>query len=280
MNIPPTTRDEMTITNGTTTAAEQAAKQNAHSFLTEIPPEIEPGRRLLEKYSGFAPEDVDAHILNIRDKAWAVFPYGCIGSFAFLNLTPTIQEDDARYQTVAARLKAPGSTETFLDVGCCLGSLVRQLISDGVCRSDRLYGTDLQQRFLDLGYELFRDNDASNKATFVAGDMLDENDERLDVLTGKIDIIHAAAFFHLFEREGQVKAARRMVRFLRPGNPNAMIFGQDGGPKVEGWEKYVLDAESWRSMWEEAGGATGMSFRTETDVSSSDDWIRVQFAVY
>lgn len=42
-----------------------AAKINAASYLTEIPPEIDPARRLLEQYSGIAPEDVDAHIHEI-----------------------------------------------------------------------------------------------------------------------------------------------------------------------------------------------------------------------
>lgn len=39
-----------------------AAKKNAAAYLTKIPPEIDPARRLLEEYSGIAPEDVDAHI--------------------------------------------------------------------------------------------------------------------------------------------------------------------------------------------------------------------------
>jgi SAM-dependent methyltransferase len=213
-----------------------------------------------------------------RDKAWAVFPYGCVGSFRFLDLTPTIR--DPLFHTVAARLRAPNSKETFLDVGCCLGHVVRQLIADGV-PSERLYGTDLQALFLDLGYELFRDRDADkSRATYVAGDMLAEEDEGLDRLTGRIDIIYASAFFHLFEREGQVRAAKRMVMMLNLGNPRAMIFGSNGGPKVDGWEKYVLDAERWRDMWNEVGEATETSWRTEMETESSDGWIKIRFAVY
>ncbi|KAI3329919.1 S-adenosyl-L-methionine-dependent methyltransferase [Ustulina deusta] len=252
-----------------------AAKQNAAFYLTEIPPEIEPVRRLLE-HSGIAPEDVDVHIREIRDKAWNVFPYGAIGSFRFLDINPTLQ--DLLFQTVVKRLKAPGSTEAFLDVGCCLGHVVRQLIAEGV-PSERLYGIDLQDRFLDFGYDLFRDRD-STRATFVSGDMLREEDPRLEELMGKVDIIYASAFFHLFEREDQIKAAKRMVGFLKPGNKNAIIFGHNGGPKISAWEKYVLDEESWRHMWDEVGEATGTSWRTEMNVESSDEWIEVRFAVH
>lgn len=217
-------------------------------------------------------------MIGQRDKAWAVFPYGCVGSFWFLNLVPTLQ--DPLFQTVAARLKAPGSTEAFIDVGCCLGSVVRQLITEGV-PSERLYGTDLQPVFLDLGYELFRDRDRSkSRATFVAGDMLQEDDARLEVLTGRVDIVYASAFFHLFEREGQIKVAKRMVKLLRPDNPRTMIFGRNEGPKIEGWEKYVLDAESWQHMWDEVGEATGTRWRTEMDVQSNEEWNKVRFGVY
>jgi hypothetical protein len=42
-----------------------AAKTNAASYLTTIPTEISPARRLLELYSGIAPEDVEACIYEI-----------------------------------------------------------------------------------------------------------------------------------------------------------------------------------------------------------------------
>lgn len=164
-------------------------------------------------------------------------------------------------------------------MGCAFGTVVRQLIAEGV-PSERLFGTDLQPRFLELGHQLFGDRE-NTSATFVAGDMLKEDDTRLDVLNGRIDIIYASAFFHLFEREDQSKAAKRMVRFLNPQNSKAMIFGLNGGPKVEGWEKYVLDADSWQGMWDCVGEATGTTWRTEMEIiESNENRIRVRFAVY
>ncbi|KAK0652636.1 hypothetical protein B0T16DRAFT_505222 [Cercophora newfieldiana] len=268
MSNPPTTPEEIAA----------AAKANAATFLPSIPPEVDHARPILEEYSGIAPGDVDAHLFTIREKAWSIFPYGCIGSFGFLNLQPTLQ--DPLFQTVTTRLQSPEAAETFLDVGCSFGQVIRQLIHAGV-PSERLYGTDLRPGFLDLGYDLFRDRDPEkSKATFIAGDMLRDDDAELDRLTGKIDIIYAQYFFHLFEREDQLKAAKRMVRFLRPGNPNVVIFGRNGGPKVDGWEKYVLDANAWRQLWDEVGEATGTSWRTEMEMESGDDWIKATFAVY
>lgn len=162
-----------------------------------------------------------------------------MGSFWFLNLTSVIE--DPLFQTITTHLKE--STEIFLDIGCCLGQVIRHLIAEGIS-SERLYGTDLQPLFLDLGYDLFRDR-SKNKATFIAGDMLQNSDPRLEILSGKVDIIYASAFFHLFEREAQVKIAKQMVRFLRPDNPKAMIFGRQGSPKTKEWEKSMLCSESW-----------------------------------
>ncbi|KAK7919903.1 porphobilinogen deaminase protein [Apiospora marii] len=252
------------------------ATQYQMSQAIRFPPETEPALRLLQQYSGVRPEQIPELVGRIQARALAIFHYGCFKSFWFLNLVPTLE--DPRYQVALERLRAPEAADTFLDVGCCLGPVVRQLASQGV-PDDRLYGTDLHAGFLELGHELFGDRDRS-RATYVAGDMLDENDARLDVLRGKIDIIYASAFFHLFEREGQLKAAKRMVGFLRADSPDVMIFGQNQGPKVEGWEKYVLDPGAWAELWEEVGQATGTRWRTEMEVESTDDWNNVRFGVY
>jgi UDP:flavonoid glycosyltransferase YjiC (YdhE family) len=36
-------------------------------------------RRLLETYSGIAPDAIVQHIIDIRNEAWRVHPYPCIG---------------------------------------------------------------------------------------------------------------------------------------------------------------------------------------------------------
>ncbi|KAM7219256.1 hypothetical protein V8F06_005425 [Rhypophila decipiens] len=268
--------------NGSTkSSAEVAAaarKQNASLYLTEIPPSAAASRRLLENHSGIAPAEIDAHIHHIRDQAWAVFPYGFIGIFSFLDISSALA--DPHFQEVTARLKPPESTETFLDVGCALGTVLRHLHYTHNIPGSRLYGVNLQPRFLELGNDLFRDG--GETITFLAGDMIaDENDHHsLEILNGRMDIIHAAAIFHLFERDNQIKAAKRMVGFLNPGNPNVMVFGSNGGPKTDGWERYVLDRDAWRELWEEVGQATGTRWRTAMEIfQNHEDCIRSRFVV-
>ena len=142
--------------------------------------------------------------------------------------------------------------------------------------SQRIYGTDLHPGFLDLGHELFRDKDT--KATYVAGDMLNEADTRLACLQGKMDVIYAASFFHLFERDEQVTVAKRMVGFLKD-SPDVLIFGWNEGKKLPGCEKYIVDADTWKGIWEEVGEATGIRWTTQMSVDVSDGWIKVRFSV-
>lgn len=242
--------------------------------MEELPKELAPARLLLKNYSGIKEEEVDAHIRNIRDKAWAVAPYGCIGHFRFLNLDIVIR--DPRYQETLTRLTAPGSSETFLDVGCCVGQVIRQLSFDGV-NSERLFGMDLQPEFLELGHELFQDREKS-EATFVPGNIFDEDDEGLKSLDGKMDIVQASSFFHLFDWDGQVKAAKRIVKFFKPDIKNGLIFGRMVGSQeatikegLIGNKRFIHNKASLQCMFDEVGTATGTKWKVEAELWD-DSW--------
>lgn len=224
-----------------------------------------------------------------RDKLWAIKAYGCIAKFRFLNLNFA---SDPQYRTALKRLKKPGSTDTFLDLACCVGQVLRKVAFDGV-DSSRLYGTDLEQGFIDLGYELFRDR-GKLKATVVVGDVLKgdgdgrDEDERLKVLDGKITIIHSQSFFHLFSWDLQVKAAKRIIRFLKPNDPNVMIFGRQVGSSepgnditMRGTTRFLHNAESWQRLWDEVGEQTGTKWKTMIEVADLPrDIISKMFAPY
>ncbi|KAJ1325465.1 methyltransferase domain-containing protein [Microdochium nivale] len=231
-------------------------------YIPDIPPDLyEPARRLLDKYSGIRGQaHFEQHVLRIRDQLWEKHPQASIGHFRFLSLDFT---SDPCYEIALVRLladrKSDGSpsTTTFLDVGCGLGQVLRQLSLDGV-DSARLYGCDLEPDFIEAGYELFGDR-GRTRATFVTGDLVSavipgdvpsasrgryanawdapeyridptpHVNEAMDALDGKIDIIQASSLFHLFGWESQKKAAVRMVKLLRRDDPAVMIFGRHVG---------------------------------------------------
>jgi SAM-dependent methyltransferase len=179
------------------------------------------------------------------------------------------------------RLKSPQGDATLLDVGCCVGQVLRQLAFEGVDTS-RLYGTDIESHFVDIGYDLFKDR-GSLKATFVIGDVLKDGvdgkgDERLHPLSGKMSMVHVSRFFHLFGWDVQVEAARRIVQFLRPDDPDAMIFGLHVGTiepglreEQKGSKRFLHNSESWQQLWDVVGKLTGTSWKTTLEPIEQGD---------
>ncbi|KAI8296917.1 hypothetical protein K4K61_000524 [Colletotrichum sp. SAR11_59] len=228
----------------------------------ELPEGYEASRALLRDYSGIPAGEMDNHIRRIRDSLWKVFHYPCIGRWRFLLLA---DPQDALYQKVLGRLTQADSGDTLLDLGTCVGQALRQLAHDGV-DSSRLYGADVQREFLDIGYDLFRDK-GRFRGTLVAGDVLDPADTGLSVLNGQISIIWANAFFHLFDWKQQVMAAERIIKFLKPGLQDGLVFGRHLGttePKESdnrGRRMYLHDQDSFQHLWDEVGAKTGTKWK-------------------
>ncbi|KAK8109204.1 Methyltransferase type 11 [Apiospora sp. TS-2023a] len=258
----------------------------AKIYRDELPGDIGPIQQLLKEYSDIPAEEAIAHLHAVRDKMWAVKPYTCIGSFRFLSLAFV---DNPHYQAALARLRSPGSTATFLDMACCVGQVLRHLAWSGVDPT-RLFGADLERPFIEAGFELFRDREAAfgRGATLVVGDALaegnGEGDPALGVLDGKISIVHASAFFHLFTWADQLAAAKRVVRFFREDDERdgeeggAMIFGRQvasTSPReihgVRGERRFLHDGASWQRLWDEVGEATGTRWRTEVEMEGAGE---------
>jgi len=204
-----------------------------------------------------------------RDAAWNIFPYPCIGQFRFLDLSIG---NHALYPEILSRMKS--GSQAYLDLGCCFGQDIRRLVNDGV-PAEKCYGSDLKLDFMDLGYDLFLDRDRL-KTKFIQGDVFD-SDSDLNELDGQIDIMHTAAFFHLFGLEEQKQIARRVVKLLRPQKDSLLVGRQVGS--VEGGEfphrtnpgqtMYRHNLQTWRKMWDEIGHETG----TRWDVQAETlDW--------
>src|SRR4051812_13987345 len=101
----------------------------------------------------------------------------------------------AIYPSLLARLTT--QSDKFLDIGCCFGQEIRQLILDGV-PSANTYGGDRHSGFFDVGYDLFRDRESLHPTTFIAADVFDDASALVTELAGKVDVIYAGALFHLF----------------------------------------------------------------------------------
>ena len=85
--------------------------------------------------------------IHQREQGFASNPYPCIGLYRFLNLTLLTHP---LYNAILQRLKS--SDASYLDLGCCFGQDLRQLVNDGV-PSERLVGLDIAEPLIERGYD-------------------------------------------------------------------------------------------------------------------------------
>ncbi|KAK8859631.1 hypothetical protein PGQ11_010365 [Apiospora arundinis] len=225
-----------------------------------------------ENYVGIkGDEKIKEHIYRVRDMAWKVLPYPCIGLFRFLDFSIHLSPD---YTQVIKRVQEGA---TLLDLGCCFGQDLRKLAYDaGPKTSTRnLIGSDLEAAFLELGYELFADRDRF-EATFVPGDVFAE--DFLEQYRGKVDIIYLGSFLHLFSETQQKVVVRQLCRLLRP-RAGSMVFGRNlgagkGGPfhmKSIGWDLYRHDPHTISDLFNQG--------HDDEDGPEGDNAERVQWKV-
>ncbi|KAJ3559535.1 hypothetical protein NM688_g277 [Phlebia brevispora] len=210
------------------------------------------------------PEDnkLKRKVLEVQKIAYAQQPYPCIRAFHFLN---HIMSLNPAYPKVLEYGKS-GHT-LLLDLGCCMGTDVRKIVKDGYPPSD-VFGCDLRQVFIDLGYQLYDDRNKC-QIRFFADDIFelpypevasttqaDSGDLILRSLVGKLTHIYTGALFHLFDEAGQYALALRLTILLKT-EPGAVIFGQHQGLDEEGLIddharklRYGHSAQSWPVFWQ------------------------------
>jgi SAM-dependent methyltransferase len=233
-------------------------------FLSETPTIPSPMQQLLSTYAHIPTNEQSAHVLTIRDRAYALHKYPCLGRFRFLDLDmsthPRYGDVVDLFRTSLAGSSGDGEGESgkkseaareveapvFLDLGCCLGQDIRKLLFDVSISLpppkhlvERAFGADLLPEFIDAGYGLFRDEDTFPRKQFITPvDVFDTSERNaLSVLDGRVSMLHVGAVFHLFDLEKQRDVARRCLRLLRREGVGAASEADGGSGK---WKKRAL----------------------------------------
>ncbi|KAK1076817.1 hypothetical protein LTR33_008612 [Friedmanniomyces endolithicus] len=219
---------------------------NPESYFDDEDPHFDNDARLiLTQYSGIPEPSLVPHVRAIRDKAFKLFPYPCIGLYSFLAFTIA---KSPQYPEILRRVK---QGETLLDLGCCFGQDLRRLVFDGAPASG-LTGGELERGFLDLGYEFLLDR-GRFCVPLLAGDFFGPIP---GLEKGSFDMVHAAFFFHLFSWDEQVQAVAKALQLLKP-KKGPMLFGrqvrvEEAGairhPDSRSGEMYWHNVESWKGL--------------------------------
>ncbi|KAK5128387.1 hypothetical protein LTR85_003055 [Meristemomyces frigidus] len=235
------------------------------SFWKEGDPEIDDeARAILTTYGGVAEDQLVPHVREVREKAWKVFQYPCVGLYSFVKFSISHSE---LYPTVLERVK---HGETLLDLACGFGQDVRKLVYDGA-PAENLTGTELEQGFLESGYDLFNDKHKL-KARLTSGDFFAP--ETAGLQEHSFDVIYTANFFHLFSWDEQVEAVSKALGLLKTKS-GSMMFGRqtavaEAGPiKVpiaRSGVTYRHNVESFRKLVAEVADKTGLDFAAEVEL--------------
>lgn len=133
---------------------------------------------------------------------------------------------------------------------------------------------------MDIGYDLFLDG-STLKTTFVAADVLDANSD-LKQLDGKVDIVHAASFFHLFDLDDQTKAAIRLVKVMKDKSGCLVIGRQIGNVEAghkssvvnDTYKRFRHNGQSFADMWKKVGDETGTKWEVDARIEPEDLHLR------
>ncbi|CRG87380.1 hypothetical protein PISL3812_04397 [Talaromyces islandicus] len=259
-------------------------------WFTEFAPDkLTPyARQLFEEYSGIPPEDVESHILQVRDLAWDICPWPCIGEFWFVSFG--LRRHNHYGRLVSFLKSTPESTDdsklppTFLDLGTCVGQDVRALLYDGVPIS-RLYGSDILPGFEGAGHALFKDANRFTPEHFIVGDIFDTNPETspLAKTAGTWSVVNIIMFLHLFNLDESEIVCTNILKLLRP-EPGSFVIGAQTGtlnagelvvppPLVDpGVHKVIYrhNRETMIDMWKRVGEKLGIELKVWADYDQDE----------
>ncbi|CAG9948842.1 unnamed protein product [Clonostachys rosea f. rosea IK726] len=220
-------------------------------------------RALLEEYGRVAPECVEQHLISVRNLAWEVNPMPCLGRFLFTELH--MAHDEELHKTVLRRLQ---SGDRLIDVGCCLGQDIRKLIHDGA-PAENLVGLDLDERFFEAGFQLFKDSDT--KARFVKANILRQS-PALDEMNQSFDMAYMDMFLHMLSWDDQITACKTIVSLLKPVQ-GSFFAGESAGhvhgiPTQATWNKLTFrhNEASFKKLMQQVSEETGSKWDVKSQL--------------
>ena len=144
-----------------------------------------------------------------------------------------------------------------------------------------MYGFDLEQTFIEMGYDLFQDRHRL-RTEFVSGDLLAEpgtaGSGELDTLSKKVDIVFASSLLHLWDWDEMLLAAIRLVSFAKTKTGSMIVGRQMGSLKagsysMPGVERSVYrhDLESMKDFWDQVGIRTDSRWHVDAGLHESEE---------
>ncbi|EMC98103.1 hypothetical protein BAUCODRAFT_32104 [Baudoinia panamericana UAMH 10762] len=240
--------------------------QDAPWYTSDIDSIIQPqSRRMLQEYAGIASDRIVEHIKVHREIAWSISPYPSVGALTWVNPYMLLHE---AHKTILRRVKAGG---TIVDCGCMISPDLRLLAWEGA-PTNRMFAFDIEPTFFDLGFDFYNDRDKW-QGHFIDADGTKPIDETpLKDLKHAVDIVWCPKFLHLFDRQGQIDNATRLIEMLKPQPGSIFAGSQNGLPETQdvtyansrmgtGYRTiWMANAKAVEEMWNEVARKTNTTW--------------------
>ncbi|MCH8905479.1 MAG: methyltransferase domain-containing protein [Candidatus Heimdallarchaeota archaeon] len=151
-------------------------------------------KTLFSEYANLNPDQIKANTLKIWQSAAQLQFYRCIQSYRFL--FPRITS-----HPTYSKLDFSAISGKIVDVGCFMGTDLRQMILDGANPAQTV-GIDISEEFIMLGKQLFEDTDRLETKFYVLDvSQAEVVSTKLSGLKNKVGLLHAGSFFHLLDEQ-------------------------------------------------------------------------------
>ena len=226
-------------------------------------------------------EEID-RIDHIRERAWQLGTYPCIGRFWFIR---SIFATTPYYAQILDRVK---DGAVLLDLACGMGQELRRLREDGA--KGKMYAMDIEKKMWRLGLELFRD--AKNPpAEFVHSTATGRGREKtMKHFATRIDIILMCQFLDLFSWYSQEFFLTMLMSISKIGTSvTGWTLGttryEAGEYKYEEsrGERFLHCPLTFKILWENVAQRTNTKWRIESSLLElvdlgfeSDDFSRIK----
>ncbi|KAI0320795.1 hypothetical protein OF83DRAFT_1162217 [Amylostereum chailletii] len=196
-------------------------------------------------------------------------PYPCIRAYHHVSLMMSMNKIYPRI----VQAGKDNADAVLLDIGCCMGTDVRKLTSDGFPAS-QILACDLRSEFLALGHKLYADvatcsihffpadiftipiSASASVIAEVSSEIAITQSTNIADLIGRVTFIYTGALFHLWDESTQRALALRLARLLKRV-PGAIIFGRHQGLPEAGLiddhlkrTRYGHLTSSWTGLWQ------------------------------
>ncbi|KAG2223416.1 hypothetical protein INT45_001722 [Circinella minor] len=169
-------------------------------------------RQFYTHYVGIDNEDeLVRHWQTIRSRLSEYGPlYKCINYYKFVKSRLSSR---FYYHELLDMKKQGNQAPIVMDLGCCTGTDLRKLMFDGY-PGDKLFGIELNQHYIDCGYDLFRDRQQC-PITFITEDIFTITPHT--TMIPRAGVIYTGSMIHLFSFDQLYHFIEFIITHLIPG---------------------------------------------------------------